>query len=469
MSTLLTNYFYRLLYQAVLLFNLIWWNGQIAKAKEYPLNFNSNLGELVAMSISNPPVNSIEPNTYEVNNTNSADQSLANKKTKVNALPELASTSASPNRNNAFSDEELNRLLFGDLSLNESEQEEKEVELLKPKEWLPSISASLGFGFSDNPMYGPYIRESSGYTEIEMESFLMRQGNPDFLSYIYFYGEGKRFFDLPDYKLSGILLLQGEHTYKSKKSNKSFGLKLRHTYYDQAFDFSDLGLPFSMQVQSNKSEIIPHFEYRINSTTKVNIQGSQGLEKYDTTSENNEDQQIQASIKWMQNKNYTWKGRFLNRWVKYDERIKKNADGSSINNERLNTSKWGTSLSLERESQSRWIRAVEFEVRYENLHDNAGGYYDYVKTGAKLSHQMNWTDWNIDTTLGWTDYQYDLRQTAYEGTFERQSKSMDLLITRKLNSNWESYFKWRYEEDLSNSRDYEYYSNFWSLGVNWEH
>ena len=82
---------------------------------------------------------------------------------------------------------------------------------------------------------------------------------------------------------------------------------------------------------------------------------------------------------------------------------------------------------------------------------------------------MNWTDWHIETTLGWTDYQYDLRQTATEGTFERQSKSMDLLITRKLNSNWESYFKWRYEEDLSNSRDYEYYSNFWSLGVNWEH
>ena len=459
----------RLLYLTVLLFNLILWNGQIAKAKEYPSSFHSNLGELVALSISDPPINSIEPITYKVNNKSSGNLSLKNKKTKVNPLPELASTSPDPNGSNSLSDEELNRLLFGDLNLNETEKEESNVELLKPKEWLPSISVSLGFGFSDNPMYGPYIRESSGYTEIETESFLMRQSDPDYLSYLYFYGEGKRFFDLPDYKLSGILLLQGEHTYKPKKSNRSFGLKLRHTYYDQAFDFSDLGLPFSMQVQSNKSEIIPHFEYRINSTTKLSIEGSQGLEKYDTPSENNEDQQIQASIKWMQNKNYTWKGRFFNRWVQYDERVKKNADGSSINNEILDTSKWGALLSLERESQSRWIRSVVFEIRYEDLHDNAGGYYDYVKTGAKLSHQMNWTDWHIETTLGWTDYQYDLRQTATEGTFERQSKSMDLLITRKLNSNWESYFKWRYEEDLSNSRDYEYYSNFWSLGVNWEH
>ena len=171
----------RLLYLTVLLFNLILWNGQIAKAKEYPSSFHSNLGELVALSISDPPINSIEPITYKVNNKSSGNQSLKNKKTKVNPLPELTSTSPDSNGSNAFSDEELNRLLFGDLTLNESEQEEKEVELLKPKEWLPSISVSLGFGFSDNPMYGPYIRESSGYTEIETESFLMRQGNPDFL------------------------------------------------------------------------------------------------------------------------------------------------------------------------------------------------------------------------------------------------------------------------------------------------
>ena len=89
-----------------------------------------------------------------------------------------------------MTDEELEFLLFGsinEIELPDTEWEENDfIELAESKSWLPSVSASVGFGVSDNPMYGPYVRESSTYMEFETESFLLRQANPDYLSYFYF-------------------------------------------------------------------------------------------------------------------------------------------------------------------------------------------------------------------------------------------------------------------------------------------
>jgi hypothetical protein len=70
--------------------------------------------------------------------------------------------------------------------------------------------------------------------------------------------------------------------------------------------------------------------------------------------------------------------------------------------------------------------------------------------------------------LGWANYLYDIRIVSPRAQFERQSYGVDLLVTRKISAEWETYFKWQYEEDQSNARDYEYYTNFWVLGVKWE-
>ena len=52
--------------------------------------------------------------------------------------------------------------------------------------------------------------------------------------------------------------------------------------------------------------------------------------------------------------------------------------------------------------------------------------------------------------------------------FERKSLTNGVSINRKISENVDTYFRWSREEDFSNSRDYEYFSNFWSLGVIWE-
>ena len=362
-----------------------------------------------------------------------------------------------------LSDEELNQLLFGDMS----QMPTQEIAISETKEWLHSISASMGLGYSDNPMFGPYKRKGSGFFELGTETFVLRQGNPDYLSYLYFYAEGKRFFDLPEGKLSGLLLVQAEHSYKPKSSNFYLGVKGRHIYFDQAFDFSDLGLPFSMQVQSNKSELIPHIGYRISPKTKLAIEWTQGIDRYDNPSENYKDQKFQSSIEWKINDKYIWKGKAFYHVLEYDQRKRKDGDGNSLDGY-LDTSKIGGNIGLERESELPWMRSIGLLVRYEQLSDNAGAYYDYRKTGAKISHEMKVGEWSSSVELGLADYQYQIRKVSSGITLDRQSYTMDLQLNRQITPAWKSYLKWGYEHDRSNSPDYQYNTNFWSLGLAWE-
>ena len=382
------------------------------------------------------------------------------------------SQNASANKENAMTDDELEFLLFGSINEDgfpETESEKNDfIELAESRSWLPSVSASVGFGVSDNPMYGPYVRESSTYIELETESFFLKQSNPDYLSYFYFYGEGKRYLEVNDHKLSGVLLVQGEHSYRPKNSSGSGGVKLRHTYYDQAFDFSDLGLPFSMQVQSNKSEIIPHFGYQLTSKVKLSAETAFGIDRYDNPSENNSDQKIHLDLTAKQSEQTTLHAKIFHHTIRYVERKKKDGDGTNFSEGNLKTKKLGISGSWEKQSKNPWLATIGVELKYSQLSDNAGAYYDYSKSSAKLSHQIKGEKWKSLTELGWANYLYDTRTISQDIHFERQSYGIDLLVTRKISSDWEAYLKWRYEEDQSNSRDYEYYTNFWALGIKWE-
>ena len=435
-----------------------------AQVIKEPSSFVSNLGNLEVLNLGG----------FDASPTASKIVEPAPKETVAtpSILPSPPLLNAPAKKESVMTDEELEFLLFGsidEVGLPETESEENDfIELAESKSWLPSVSASVGFGVSDNPMYGPYIRESSTYMEFETESFLLRQANPDYLSYFYFYGEGKRFLEVDDHKLSGILLVQGEHSYRPKNSPGSGGLKLRHTYYDQAFDFSDLGLPFSMQVQSNKSEIIPHFGYQITPKIKLSAETAFGIDRYDNPSENNSDQKIQVNLTTKQSEQTTLHAKIFHHTIRYVERKKKDEDGTNLSDGNLRTKKIGISGSWEKQSKNPWLDTLGAELKYSQLSDNAGAYYDYSKISAKLSHEMKGEKWKSVSELGWANYLYDIRTVSPGTEFERQSYAIDLLVTRTISSDWETYFKWRYEEDQSNARDYEYYTNFWVLGVKWE-
>ena len=367
---------------------------------------------------------------------------------------------------NEISEEEIKDMLFGEDTVSKEPQQVEESP--EKKKWIPSFSAKLGLGYSDNPMYGPYVRDESGYLEMETELFLLRQGSPNYLTYLYLFGEGKRFDALPEYDLSGILLAQAEHTYVTDDSSNSFGLRLRHTYYDQAFDFSDLGLPYSMQVQSNKSEVIPHLSHRFSDKITGKLEISCGSERFDDPSENNSDQQIRVALDWRLTDKLNLEAKLAGRSVNYEAREKREADGSLVPDGNLKTDKIGFALTLEREFPSSWFNKIEWEVKIDQLEDNAGGYYDYEKLGSTLSHSAKWEKWLLKTELGWTQFRYDQRTLLNGEKFSRQGFATQLMLTRKMNENWSAYLKWNREEDLSNSRDYEYFSNFYSIGISWE-
>ena len=406
-----------------------------AQVIKEPSSFVSNLGNLEDLNfggfVASPVPNKIT-------------------ETPIQAVSAEPSPSPSPPTQNApskkesvMTDEELEFLLFGSINeveLPETESEENDfIELAESRSWLPSVSASVGFGVSDNPMYGPYIREPSTYMEFETESFLLRQVDPDYLSYFYFYGEGKRFLEVDQHKLSGILLVQGEHSYRPKNSPGSGGLKLRHTYYDQTFDFSDLGLPFSMQVQSNKSEIIPHFGYQLTPKIKLSAETAFGTDRYDNPSENNSDQKIQVDLTANQSEQTTLHAKIFHHTIRYIERKRKDGDGTNLSDGNLQTKRTGVSGSWKKQSKNQWLDTLGAELKYSQLSDNAGAYYDYSKISAKVSHEIKGEKWKSVTELGWANYLYDIRPVSPGAQFERQSYGVDLLVTRKISSEWETF------------------------------
>jgi hypothetical protein len=377
---------------------------------------------------------------------------------------------ASSDEENEFSEEEIREMLFGADPLEEEAGSERPktpapVEAPKPSYWLPSFSAKLGLGYSDNPMYGPYLRNEAGYLEMESEVFVIREGNPNYLTYLYLFGDGKWFEGLPDYDLSGILLAQAEHTYVTEDSGHSFGLRLRHTYYDQAFDFSDLGLPYSMQIRSNKPEVIPHFSSRFSDAITGKLEFSSGWERFDDPSEDNEDRQVRASLAWQILEKLSLEAKASGRWVDYDERLRREADGNALADGKLETEKFGLALVTEIRTSSPWLESLELQIKLSQLGDNAGGYYDYGGLGFSLSHSAKWEKWLFGFELGWSQFRYDHRTVSSGERFERQGFTNELRVTRILSENWSAYLKWNREEDLSNSRDYEYFTNFFSMGI----
>ena len=371
-----------------------------------------------------------------------------------------------PDVEDEFSEDELKEMLFGEDAIEEEPQAVEE--LPDRKKWIPSFSYKLGFGYSDNPMYGPYVREESGYLEMESELFVLRQGSSNALTYLYLFGDGKWFEGLPEYDLSGILMAQAEHTYVTDDSANSFGLRLRHTFYDQAFDFSDLGLPYSMQVQSNKSEVIPHLSHRFTDKVTAKIEVSAGSERFDDPSENNSDQQLRIALDWQVTEKVNLESKISGRSVDYDARRRRASDGSLMTDGKLETEKLGLAFSIEREFTPPWINEIGLNLKVDQLEDNAGGYYDYERLGAGFSYSAKWEKWLLEFDLGWNQFRYDQRTVSSGERFERKGFTNQLMLTRVINENWNAYLKWNREEDQSNSRDYEYFSNFYSIGISWD-
>ena len=55
-------------------------------------------------------------------------------------------------------------------------EEPEQVELKEETEskWISSYSGETGAGYSDNPLYGPFVREDAPYLESSIEAFFLK-------------------------------------------------------------------------------------------------------------------------------------------------------------------------------------------------------------------------------------------------------------------------------------------------------
>ena len=363
-------------------------------------------------------------------------------------------------QNSSISDEELREMLFGAETV-------KSKKVKNTINWVPSYTLESGVGFSDNPLYGPFVKKEATYLESSLEGFFLIESKPEFFTYLYLYGEGKVFEELPEQKSTSIYLGQFEHAYTPLDSVQTFGFRVRHTYYDQGFDFSELGLPFSMSVQSNKSEFIPYCSTNLSNELSATIEVITGTEDFKTITDDNKDSGFSIQIKGTPDiLNWKLKADYLQK--KYEQRLRRNRDASLLTGEMLKTEKINYAVTAEKEYDALPFQLTRAKLAWSQLQDNGGGYYDYEKISLSLRQELEISSYSIEVTLGGTHTKYDQRLTDNLEIFERRSLTNGLSINREITENVNTYFRWSREEDFSNSRDYEYSSNFWSLGVIWE-
>ena len=258
-----------------------------------------------------------------------------------------------------------------------------------------------------------------------------------------------------------------EHAYTPLKSLYTYGLRVRHIYYDQGFDFSELGLPYTMNVRSNKTEWIPYLSKVFSEQWSASIQFIKGFEDFKVIADDNQDAAVQISIRGTPNLlEWELEGQYSKK--QYRERPKRDGDGNQLSTDAMQTEKVEISYELQKDfSHSLWKNSSA-KLKWTQLKDDAGGYYDFEKIGFRLEQELQVSFFRTNASIIGSETVYKHRRVDSGERFKRQSLSYSTSATFPFNEKTDFYFRWEREEDFSNARDYEYYTNFWSLGVQWE-
>ena len=81
----------------------------------------------------------------------------------------------------------------------------------KKIKWTPSYTFETGVGFSDNPLYGPFVQEEATFWENSLEGFYLIESQPEFFTYLYLYGEGKFMKNYPSI-IQTLFILDNSNT-----------------------------------------------------------------------------------------------------------------------------------------------------------------------------------------------------------------------------------------------------------------
>ena len=359
-----------------------------------------------------------------------------------------------------FTDEMLEELLFGK-GLEEAVEK-------KPSPWSKSLNLSIGGGHGKNPLQssGPSIQES-GFATASVDAFLLRMGKNGSVFYLYLFGEGSQYQDIPALDLTGIALAQAEYSVRSTATGKVRGIRLRHTYYDMVFD-DPYNPKTGYPIQSNKSEIRPFVSFPIGDVLTGGLEVSAARDAYASDPElyNYREKEFRSIVKWKGDKDASVNFSMYSRWKEYDERQGVKNDGTSIDSE---TRTVGTRISGTRNFGKGDDWEVNLSAYFNKTTDNANGHYDYESLSGSLKVSREIGSWTLSASAHASNSEYDARQTTSGELFQRNGLSTEFEADRKINEKWNLFAKWKKERDDSNDPSYEYEATMFSAGIKWSH
>jgi len=364
-----------------------------------------------------------------------------------------------------LSDDELDELLFGDW-FEDDLIDPVELNLTSP-EWFHSLNIESGLGYSDNPLYGNYNVQDSAYGSLGLESFSLSQGSSKHEMLWYLYAEGKKFTDLGEDDVSGLILGQLDYSFSPLQSSVAYGFQIQHTYYDQAMDFSEIGLPSRMKVTSNRSAFIPHFNWRIGE--KLNTVSKLGIERqtYRKIEDESIDLHFSQKLSGDISDSFEWSSALEIKQINYKDRTAKTADGTILNG-KLESLSLEASLGLAYTLPFYALEKTGMKVGHKSTRDKRGTYYDYDRLKIALSQGIEFHSWSFDASSGYGNTSYTSRKLDNGETLERTNWNINLGISRSISDNWRSFLRWNHEKENSNDSSFSYSSNFWTIGMNWE-
>lgn len=435
-----------------------------ARAKSFA-EFHSNLGEMLILerkSIQNrPAATTPRPDGQSDRNRSKNDSSI------IETFPSAPDEAVSPQLDASrtlLTDEEISALLFDDLAEKKS--------LLTfftedPSDWQVFLSSEAGTGYADNPLYASYNPQQSLFAELSLEAFFLSQENTDHHALVYFYAEGKNFFELQEENLSCLALSQFDYSYSPGGVSHAVGFRALHTFNDQGMDFSEIGESNRMKVTVNKSEFAPFWKWSGKRGLVSKLETSVGMESMRGYADDKTEFGFAAIFEKTDGNLFDWSAKFYRERLDFKDRTPREGSGNAIEGN-LAATKVGTRLTIKPIAVAPLFNGLKLSGRWEKASDGAGGYYDHDRFKFSASKTFSSGPWESALSAGFGKAWYSHRMIGENQLFQKDSFSLQFGITRKLDEFWKTYARWNHEKDRSNDPDYSYESNFWSVGVSWE-
>jgi len=357
-----------------------------------------------------------------------------------------------------ITDEEVDELLFGDL-FSEDLDEESEFDYL-PR-WYNSLKLETAIGYADNPLYANYQPQGSAFGFLGLEALSMSQASSVHQLLLYFLGEGKKYTDLRDQDLAGMMIGQIDYSFNPASSSFGYGLRIQHTYFDQGMDFSEI----RMKVVSNRSGIRPRINWQLNESLKSELEVGFEQEVYQSNDDTSEDLLMAMKLSGELDERWKWKTGFSAKNTNFKHRNPKTADGNVTG---MTAKIVEASTSIEYQHDHRNFEETEFKIGFKRFMDKEGDYYDYQRWKIIINQGLSFEPWSADFSMGYSETSYGYRLLDGGQILERSGLNFDLSISYQISEHWISYMKWNHESEKSNDPSYLMDANSWRLGVTWE-